>query len=376
MSATQASPRSLPPNPSGEYLRKEAKRLARDEAIQLAAAQRRLAHEYGYGSWAELMRAVRKMASGDGAGIGANPSQPSPLIRGSGANVFPFLPLRGLVAFPHLSYPILVGRPMSIKAVQFAKDRQVPIVLAAQRDPSSMDPSSSDLYQIGTLGRVIESMRFPDGSIKTIIEANGRARVNRFTFDTDFAKAEVEEIEETAAPDARIEDLVPQVISAFMRRRAKTLGPKKFHRIRVKSRSQIEVLVAGVEAQLEPFSERLSRPVEGLRISIRALTGLQSADIKCVRELVQRTEQDMLKIKNFGRKALNEIKEILADMGLTLGMPAAWVAAGTTAGSASMLADRIASEIQMELAWKQALLELLNPADRLEKLLAYLNVMS
>ncbi|MGB6565322.1 MAG: DNA-directed RNA polymerase subunit alpha C-terminal domain-containing protein, partial [Candidatus Binataceae bacterium] len=47
---------------------------------------------------------------------------------------------------------------------------------------------------------------------------------------------------------------------------------------------------------------------------------LQNADIKYIGELVQRTEQDMLKIKNFGRKSLNEIKEVLTDMGLSLGM--------------------------------------------------------
>ncbi len=379
MSATQSSPKSLPANPSAEYLRKEAKRLARDEAIQLTAAQRRLAHEYGYRSWAELMTAVQKMASAGGAGIGANPSKPvgSTPVSDSGANVFPLLPLRGLVAFPHVSYPIFVGRPTSIKAVQCAKDREVPIFLAAQRDPKSTDPSSSEMYQVGSLGRVIEAMQFPDGSVKTIIEADRRARVNRFIFDTDFSKAEVEEIEETAISEARIEDLVPLVISAFMRRRAKPLRQKKFHRIRSRSRGKIEVLVGGgsVEAPLEPLNERLSKPVEGLRISVRALKGLRTADIKCVRDLVQRTEEDMLKIKNFGRKVLDEIKEILASMGLTLGMPEAWVVAGTDAGSASALADRIASELPMELAWKQELLELLNPAHRLEKLLAYLNVL-
>jgi ATP-dependent Lon protease len=383
MSATQTSPRSLPPNPSAEYLRKEAKRLARDEAMQLAAAQRRLAHEYGYRSWAELMTAVQKIASGREAGTGANPSQPvgSTPVSDSGANVFPLLPLRGLVAFPHVSYPIFVGRPMSIKAVQYAKDREVPIFLAAQKDPKSTDPSGSEMYQVGSLGRVIEAMRLPDGSIKTIIEANGRARVNRFIFDTDFSQAEVEEIEETATSDPRIEDLVPLVISAFMRRRVKTLGQKKeLERIRLRAGLELVKVRGAVERVelrlVEPLNERLSRPVDELPISLRALKGLQSADIKRVGELVQRTEQDMLKIKNFGRKALDEIKEMLAGMGLTLGMPEAWAAARTDAGSASMLADRIASEMPMELAWKQALLELLNPADRLEKLLAYLNVLS
>src|SRR5579871_5331212 len=75
-----------------------------------------------------------------------------------------------------------------------------------------------------------------------------------------------------------------------------------------------------IERQIEPLNENLFRPVEGLPISVRSFNGLQNADIKYVGELVQRTEQDMLKIKNFGRKSLTEIKEVLADMGLSLGM--------------------------------------------------------
>jgi DNA-directed RNA polymerase subunit alpha len=68
------------------------------------------------------------------------------------------------------------------------------------------------------------------------------------------------------------------------------------------------------------LNEYLYRPVEGLPISVRAFNGLQNADIKYIGELVQRTEQDMLRIKNFGRKSLTEIKEVLTDMGLSLGM--------------------------------------------------------
>ena len=77
----------------------------------------------------------------------------------------------------------------------------------------------------------------------------------------------------------------------------------------------------GERAQAQPtVNELLYRPVEGLPISVRAFNGLQNADIKYICELVQRTEQDMLRIKNFGRKSLSEIKEVLADMGLSLGM--------------------------------------------------------
>jgi DNA-directed RNA polymerase subunit alpha len=84
---------------------------------------------------------------------------------------------------------------------------------------------------------------------------------------------------------------------------------------------EVEVPVTGDSAEIRPvFNEYLYRPVEGLPISVRAFNGLQNADIKYIGELVQRTEQDMLKIKNFGRKSLNEIKEVLTDMGLSLGM--------------------------------------------------------
>ncbi|MGH7899967.1 MAG: DNA-directed RNA polymerase subunit alpha [Candidatus Binatia bacterium] len=70
----------------------------------------------------------------------------------------------------------------------------------------------------------------------------------------------------------------------------------------------------------EAFNENLFRPVEELELSVRAANCLQNADIKYIGELVQKSEAEMLKTKNFGRKSLNEIKEMLADMGLSFGL--------------------------------------------------------
>jgi DNA-directed RNA polymerase subunit alpha len=80
-----------------------------------------------------------------------------------------------------------------------------------------------------------------------------------------------------------------------------------------------------IEAEEKPKSEpeineNLFRSVGELELSVRSANCLKNADIKFIGELVQRTEAEMLKTKNFGRKSLNEIKEILADMGLGLGM--------------------------------------------------------
>jgi DNA-directed RNA polymerase subunit alpha len=68
------------------------------------------------------------------------------------------------------------------------------------------------------------------------------------------------------------------------------------------------------------FNDNLNRRVDELELSVRSANCLQNANIRHIGELVQRTESEMLRTKNFGRKSLNEIKEILTDMGLGLGM--------------------------------------------------------
>ena len=70
----------------------------------------------------------------------------------------------------------------------------------------------------------------------------------------------------------------------------------------------------------EPLNENLFRSVEELELSVRSANCLQNASIHLIGELVQKTEAEMLKTKNFGRKSLNEIKDILSEMGLSLGM--------------------------------------------------------
>ncbi|CAG1772576.1 partial DNA-directed RNA polymerase subunit alpha, partial [uncultured bacterium] len=74
------------------------------------------------------------------------------------------------------------------------------------------------------------------------------------------------------------------------------------------------------ESAEEPLNENLFRSVEELELSVRSANCLQNANIHLIGELVQKSESEMLKTKNFGRKSLKEIKEILADMGLSLGM--------------------------------------------------------
>jgi DNA-directed RNA polymerase subunit alpha len=75
-----------------------------------------------------------------------------------------------------------------------------------------------------------------------------------------------------------------------------------------------------VEGERETLNENLHRSVDELELSVRSYNCLKNANIQTIAELVQKTEGEMLKTKNFGRKSLNEIKEILTTMGLSLGM--------------------------------------------------------
>lgn len=77
--------------------------------------------------------------------------------------------------------------------------------------------------------------------------------------------------------------------------------------------------IAAEQKKIEEFQDVLYRPVEELELSVRSANCLKNANIRFIGELVQKTEQDMLKTKNFGRKSLNEIKEVLQAMGLSLG---------------------------------------------------------
>ncbi|MGZ4825428.1 MAG: DNA-directed RNA polymerase subunit alpha, partial [Terriglobales bacterium] len=83
---------------------------------------------------------------------------------------------------------------------------------------------------------------------------------------------------------------------------------------------EIEAATSSEERKPEIRNENLNRSVEELELSVRSYNCLKNANIQTIGELVQKTEAEMLKTKNFGRKSLNEIKEILASMGLGLGM--------------------------------------------------------
>jgi ATP-dependent Lon protease len=132
-----------------------------------------------------------------------------------GALRVPLLPLRDIIVFPHMVVPLFVGRQRSIRALEEAMGKQKFILLAAQKDAKTNDPTEEDIYQVGTLGSVVQLLRLPDGTVKVLIEGKKRARVAQYVDHPDFFLVEVDEIVETCDKTTELEALIRSVNSTF-----------------------------------------------------------------------------------------------------------------------------------------------------------------
>src|SRR6516162_9422964 len=127
----------------------------------------------------------------------------------------PLLPLRELIAFPHGVYPILVGRQKSIKALEAAEAAKKPILLVAQKDVRVSEPGPDDIRVVGTLARLVQLLRLPDGTVKALLKGMKRARVVRYVSQDEFFQVEVEEIEEFCDHTTEVDALMRAVNDTF-----------------------------------------------------------------------------------------------------------------------------------------------------------------
>src|SRR5215831_7389155 len=134
---------------------------------------------------------------------------------GPSHETLPLLPLRELIAFPHEVYPILVGRQKSIKALEAAEAAQKPILLVAQKDARVSEPGPDDIHAVGTLARLVQLLKLPDGTVKALLEGKKRARVVRYVSQDEFFQVEVEEIEESCEHTTDVEALMRAVNATF-----------------------------------------------------------------------------------------------------------------------------------------------------------------
>lgn len=118
--------------------------------------------------------------------------------------LYPIMPLRDLVIFPHMVAPLVVGRKPSIAALEDAMEKKTEILLVTQKTSNIDIPSIEDLYGYGTLASVMQLLRLPDGTIKALVEGKTRARVISCILQNNFFKAEVEKCVDEREDDASV----------------------------------------------------------------------------------------------------------------------------------------------------------------------------
>lgn len=138
---------------------------------------------------------------------------------GKGAAVMkrliPVLPLRNLVVFPSMVVPLFVGREKSIGALEEVMRTDREILLLTQRAEDVEDPKPEELYEIGTLGNVLQLLRLPDGTVKVLVEGGKRVRVKKFYQGDQFMSAEVSDLEEKIKNREELNPLMKTLVEQF-----------------------------------------------------------------------------------------------------------------------------------------------------------------
>ena len=122
----------------------------------------------------------------------------------SNGNIFPVLPLRDIVVFPHMIVPLFVGREKSVRALEDVMKDDKQILLVTQKNATQDDPSPGDIYSVGTVGTVLQLLKLPDGTVKVLVEGGQRVRILKYAENPEFFQAYAEVTEEQLGDDLRV----------------------------------------------------------------------------------------------------------------------------------------------------------------------------
>ena len=157
---------------------------------------------------------------------------------GSGqVETLPLLPLRDVVIFPYMVAPLFVGREKSIRALEEAMKKNKEIFLVAQKDAKTNDPTEKDIYDIGTIGTIVQMLRLPDGTVKVLVEGKGRACVKNYLPNKSYFMVEVETVPEADKIGVETEALIRTLVTAF----------ENYVKLNKKIPSEVLVTVSSIE---------------------------------------------------------------------------------------------------------------------------------
>jgi ATP-dependent Lon protease len=151
--------------------------------------------------------------------------------------IYPLLPLRDVVVYPHMVVPLFVGREKSIMALESAMEKDKQIVLVAQKDPSDDDPSLDDIYKVGTFATILQLLKLPDGTLKVLVEGMHRVQLLDGVDGPEFMRASAEELPGGELNEDEPDALMRSTISLF----------EQYVNLSKKIPSEVIATVSGIE---------------------------------------------------------------------------------------------------------------------------------
>jgi len=130
-------------------------------------------------------------------------------------NLYPVLPLRDIVVFPHMIVPLFVGREKSVRALEDVMKDDKQILLVTQKNAAQDDPTTADIYSVGTIGTVLQLLKLPDGTVKALVEGGARARIARYAENEAFFQAYAEAMPDQPGEQSELEALARTAVSQF-----------------------------------------------------------------------------------------------------------------------------------------------------------------
>ncbi len=127
----------------------------------------------------------------------------------------PMMPIRDVVIFPHMMTPFVVGREASIRALEEALAGDKKIFLATQHDASVDDPKPNEIYQVGTVANIVQSLKLPDGNIKVLVEGIDRGKILKISNEDGYFRVTIQTKIFRTVTTPSLEQLVQRVTSLF-----------------------------------------------------------------------------------------------------------------------------------------------------------------
>ncbi len=131
-------------------------------------------------------------------------------------NLFPVLPLRDIVVFPNMVAPLFVGRDQSVNALNHVMTGDKKIFLLSQKNSKIDNPNRENLYSFGTIAKIIQLLKLPDGTLKVLVEGIQRGKVDKINFNKEFITASVNEVNDKIKKNSNIKALQKLIIEQFV----------------------------------------------------------------------------------------------------------------------------------------------------------------